>query len=50
MKKLLHITAYARIFIDNVLKKPNKSGNLIVNPNLGGLFRGSFLSGGGGGE
>ena len=32
-----------------VLKKTNKSGNLIVNPNLGGLFRGSFLGGGVGG-
>ena len=46
MKKLLRITAYARRFIDNVLKKTNKSGNLIVNPNLGGLFRGSFFGGG----
>ena len=46
MKKLLCITAYARRFIDKVLKKTNKSGNMIVNPNLGGLFRGSFLGGG----
>ena len=50
MKKLLCITAYARRFIDKVLKKTNKSGNLIVNPNLGGLLRGSFLGGGKGGK
>ena len=50
MKKLLCITAYARRFIDKVLKKTNKSGNMIVNPNLGGLFRGSFLGGGKGGK